>query len=100
MSRVASVLVCLLACSPVWACARPPAPDPIVRTVEVAVPIATPCRVSVGPAPAYADSADALRQAADIFEAMKLRAAGRAQRQAREAVLQAALDGCAGEVRP
>ncbi|ASE39360.1 hypothetical protein [Brevundimonas vesicularis] len=96
MSRVATVLVCLLVAS----CARPPIPEPIVRTVEVAVPIATPCRVSVGPAPAYADSAEALRQAGDIFEAMKLRAAGRAQRQAREAVLQAALDGCAGEVPP
>lgn len=93
--RVSLLLCCLVA-----ACASAPPPEPVVRTVEVAVPIATPCRVSVGPAPAYADSADALRQAADIFEAMKLRAAGRAQRQAREAVLQAALDGCAGEVRP
>lgn len=64
------------------------------------MPIANPCRVSVGPAPAYADAPEALRQAPDVFEAMKLRAAGRAQRQAREAVLQAALDGCAGEVRP
>lgn len=96
MIRRASLLLCCLAA----ACASAPPPEPVVRTVEVAVPIATPCRVSVGPAPAYADSADALRQAADIFEAMKLRAAGRAQRQAREAVLQAALDGCAGEVRP
>ena len=87
-------------CCLVTACASAPPPEPVIRTVEVAVPIATPCRVSVGPAPAYADSADALRQAADIFDAMKLRAAGRAQRQAREAVLQAALDGCAGEVRP
>lgn len=93
--RVSLLLCCLVA-----ACASAPPPEPVVRTVEVAVPIATPCRVSVGPAPAYADSADALRQAADIFDAMKLRAAGRAQRQAREAVLQAALDGCAGEVRP
>lgn len=96
MIRRASLLLCCL----VAACASAPPPEPVVRTVEVAVPIATPCRVSVGPAPAYADSADALRQAADIFDAMKLRAAGRAQRQAREAVLQAALDGCAGEVRP
>ena len=93
--RVSLLLCCLVA-----ACASAPPPEPVVRTVEVAVPIATPCRVSVGPAPTYVDSADALRQAADIFEAMKLRAAGRAQRQAREAVLQAALDGCAGEVRP
>jgi len=96
MIRRASLLLCCL----VAACASAPTPEPVVRTVEVAVPIATPCRVSVGPAPAYVDSADALRQAADIFEAMKLRAAGRAQRQAREAVLEAALDGCAGEVRP
>lgn len=96
MIRRASLLLCCL----VAACAPAPPPEPVVRTVEVVVPIATPCRVWVGPAPAYADSADALRQAADIFEAMKLRAAGRAQRQAREAVLQAALDGCAGEVRP
>lgn len=96
MIRRASLLLCGL----VAACASTPPPETVVRTIEVAVPIATPCRVSVGPAPTYVDSADALRQAADIFEAMKLRAAGRAQRQAREAVLQAALDGCAGEVRP
>ena len=96
MTRVAALIACLL----VAACARPPAPDPVVRTVEVAVPVATPCRPNIGPPPTYADAPEALRQAADIFEAMKLRIAGREQRQAREAVLQAALDGCAGEVRP
>lgn len=96
MIRAVALLACLSAC----ACARPPAPEPIVRTVEVLVPVPTLCRPDIGPAPQYADAPEALRQAADIFDAMKLRAAGRAQRQAREAVLQAALDGCAGEVRP
>ncbi|WEK38666.1 MAG: hypothetical protein P0Y50_08880 [Candidatus Brevundimonas colombiensis] len=92
MIRVTVVLACLM----LTACATRPAPEPVVRTVDVLVPIATPCRVSVGPAPDYVDSDEALRTAADIFEAMKLRIAGRDQRQAREAVLQAALDGCAG----
>lgn len=96
MIRAAAVLACLI----LTACATRPPPEPIVRTIEVAVPVATPCRVSVGPAPSYADADDALRAAGDIFEAMKLRIAGREQRQAREAILEAALEGCAGERRP
>ena len=101
MSRVLAVPAGLVAAGLVLAsCASRPPAQPIVRTIEVAVPIATPCRVSVGPAPDYVESDDALRRAGDIFEAMKLRVAGREQRQAREAVLEAALDGCAGERRP
>lgn len=93
-------IVALMACLSLCACARPTAPEPVVRTVEVLVPVATACRPDIGPAPQYADTPEALREAANIFDAMKLRAAGREQRQAREAVLQAALDGCAGEARP
>lgn len=77
-------------------CAKPPIPEPIVRTVEVLVPVPVPCRPDVGPEPVYADDPALLAAAPDVFEAMKLRIAGREQRRAREAVLVAALAGCAG----
>ena len=87
------LIACLLA---LGACAPRPAPEPIVRTVEVRVPVPVPCRPDVGPEPVYADSPEALAAAPDVFEAMKLRIAGRDQRRGREAVLSAALAGCAG----
>ena len=85
----------LLVCVSMAACAPRPAPQPIVRTVTVNVPVPIPCRPDVGPEPLYPDNPEALAAAADIFEAMKLRIAGRTERAAREAVLKAALAGCA-----
>ena len=89
MVRVAlACLLCLVACAPRLK------PEPIVRTVTVQVPVPVPCRPDLGPEPEYADSPEALAAATDVFEAMKLRIAGRDQRHAREAVLRAALEGC------
>jgi len=88
------LIACLLALS---ACAPRPAPEPIVKTVEVQVPVAVPCRPDIGPEPVYADSPEALAAAPDVFEAMKLRIVGRGQRIARGAVLIAAIEGCRAE---
>ncbi|WP_297803373.1 hypothetical protein [uncultured Brevundimonas sp.] len=86
--RIAALLVAL----PLTACA----PTVITKTeyVEVKVPVPVPCTVNIGPAPEYADTAEAVQAAPDIFEAVKLLLAGREQRIAREAVTTAALSGC------
>lgn len=88
--------ILLACCMLLAACATRPVPEPIVNTIEVAVPVPVPCRPDIGPEPAYADSAEALAAAPDVFEAMKLRIVGRAQRIARDGVKSAALAGCAG----
>jgi len=77
-----------------------PPPEPIVRMVEVKVPVDDPAcpRAAVaelGTAPAYPDTDGALRMAADLFERVKLLLAGRELREAREAALIGALAECA-----
>jgi hypothetical protein len=74
----------------------PPAPEPIIRTVEVRVPVPQPCPIldRLGPAPTYPDTAEALRAAPNLFERVKLLVAGRALRIAREAALIAAAQAC------
>ncbi len=42
-------------------------PLPVVQTVEVKVPVATPCPDKRAPAPAYPDTPGALKGAPDIF---------------------------------
>lgn len=61
---------------------------------EVRVPIAVKCAADPGQDPAFADTPEAIRQAADIFERVKLLLAGREQREARIAELEAANAGC------
>jgi hypothetical protein len=69
------------------------APDRVsVQTVDV--PVAQPCKVDVGPAPAYPDTVAAIEGAPDIFERAKLYAAGRLMRISREIVLEAAISAC------
>ena len=67
-----------------------------VRSVEVRIPVAVPCDARTGPTPAYPDTDAALREAADLFERVKLLLAGRELREAREAELDAAVRGCSG----
>jgi len=76
-------------------------PEPVVRTVEVKVPVDDPACVRaamkrIGPAPAYPDAPEKLRAAANIFERVQLILAGRAMRAAREDALTAALEVCGG----
>lgn len=68
--------------------------EPVIRTVEVRVPVAVRCGSDPGPDPAFSDTPEALRGAADIWERVKLLLAGRAQRDARLIELKAASAGC------
>jgi hypothetical protein len=83
----------IIACG-LSACATPAPPEPIVRTVEVKVPIPIRCTPSLSPAPAYPDSDTAIASTLDIFQLGQMYRAGRALRIAREAELEAALRGC------
>ena len=79
------------------ACGGGERPEPQIRTVEVQVPVPVPCDAAgrLGPAPAYPDTDEALRAAADIFAQTQLLLAGRALRIARLDGAEAALRTCA-----
>lgn len=77
------------------ACATQPAPVATIRTVEVKVPVPTPCvPAALGPAPAYPDTAAALRAAPDAADRYRLMAAGRLLRDQRLAELEPVVKGC------
>lgn len=88
-ARHVSVLAVCFTCV---ACSTPR--EPAIRTVEVKVPIPTPCAAKPGPAPNYPDSDAALKGAPNLAEALKLLLAGRVLRIGREAELEAAVKGC------
>lgn len=88
-AMIAGVLL-LAACS-----TTPKAPpEPVVRTVEVQVPVPVACPVDEPPVVAYPDSRTAIRSAPNIAERARLYAAGRPLREATEAELRAALRAC------
>jgi len=64
------------------ACATRPA-EPLLKPVEVTVPVAIACPARRAPAPAYPDTAAALAAAPDLFERVKLLLAGRVLRDER-----------------
>lgn len=75
-------------------------PEPIIKVVEVKVPIDSPdcAREAVerlGGPPAYPDTGEALTEAQGLFERVKLLLAARALRIAREQALADALIICA-----
>ncbi len=78
------------------ACASPAAPEPIIRTVEVRVPVPVSCIPADfdRDGPAYPDTDAALLGAEDPAERYSLLWAGRGIRQAREAELMGVLEGC------
>ena len=84
-------------CAFLAACATHPVPDQVSGTVEKDIPVAVPCSVSAGPAPDFADTdfAIAATPKGDIFGLARLYAAGRPQRLAYIAKLEAANAGCA-----
>jgi len=71
------------------------APEPRVVTVEVAVPVASPCvPAGLGATPEYPDTDEALRQAPDAATRYQLLAAGRPLRAARLGELEPVVAGC------
>lgn len=89
----------LALCLTVAACASGPAlppPEPIIRTVEIKVPVQVPCPAleKLGAEPIYPDTDAALKAAANLFERVKLLMAGRVLRMARGAAVAAALASC------
>lgn len=73
-----------------------PAPEPIVVTKEVKVPVSTPCipATYARTRPDYVDNDAALRAAEDAAARYQLLWGGRAQRQAREKENEAVIAGC------
>lgn len=87
---LAGVTLFLSGCGP--AASRP---EPIVRTVEVAVPVSSPCvPAMLGAAPDYPDTDSALRAAPDAAERYLLIARGRLLRVARLGELETVVAGC------
>lgn len=70
--------------------------EPAVRTVEVRVPVHEPCPIAEPAAPDYADDDADLKAAPNLFERVKLLAAGRLQRIAHQSELEAWGRACAG----
>lgn len=70
--------------------------EPTIRTVEVAVPVHTPCKLTPPVEPTFADTDQALRDAPDHVERVRLLVIGRLQRIAHDAELHAYAAGCAG----
>jgi len=72
------------------------APEPVVVTKEVRVPVAVACVPSnyQTARPNYVDSDSLLKQAADAAERLQLLWAGRAQRIARERENEIVISGC------
>lgn len=78
-------------------CATRPtaAPEPIVTTIRVNVPVTAPCvPASLQPANEYPDTDSALRRASDAAERYLLLVAGRALRVARLNELEPIVAGC------
>ncbi len=87
------VIVKLFCCAFVSACAT--TPEPIIRTVEVKVPVLVSCvPVDFPPPPEYPDTQEALDAAPDPAEGMSLIGQGRLLRQARLMEVEAVVEGC------
>lgn len=86
-------IICLVACLALVGCAT--TSEPTVRTVEVRVPIHAPCTATPPAEPDFADTDDALRQAPNHIERVKLLLIGRLQRIAHDAELHAYAQACA-----
>lgn len=89
-------LIALPFLATVAGCATTRSPEPVVVTQVVKEPVSVPCVPENYDRrrPDYIDSDRRLREAADAAERYQLLWGGRAQRQAREQVNEAALSGC------
>lgn len=89
------ILISTLALPLLAACGHAPAPRIETHTVTVQVPVPVPCAVDV-PDPIYSDTDEALRNAPDLFERVKLLLAGRVERDAHDQTEKAARAACNG----
>lgn len=91
MRAIILALGCLTA-----ACASPAPPEPIIRTVEVQVPVPVSCIPADADltAPDYPDTDTALLEAPDAAARYRLLYAGRGLREAFEVELVAILEAC------
>ena len=101
MSRLQTVYRVLVAAAlalAATACHTTPSepPQPVVRTVEVAVQVPVPCPAldQLGPEPVYPDTADAIANADGIGELARLYATGRLMRIQRLAEYAAVKQAC------
>jgi hypothetical protein len=78
------------------ACTPTPPPEPIVRTIEVKVPVSVYCDEDPQP-PVFANNNDALAAAPNVLEVIKLHIAGTGQRIDFQREQAAALAVCRGE---
>jgi len=77
------------------ACATKAPPEPIVRTVEVKVPVPVECvPAGLTVPPVYVDTDAALKAAAGPEDRFQLLAAGRIQRNQRLAQVEPVIKGC------
>lgn len=93
---VPAALILLAVLCLLLGCATPPTPEPVIRTVEVRVPVPVRCTPMLSPEPDYPATDEARAMAADIFEGVKLLLAEIILRKAREAELKDQLAACAG----
>ena len=76
-------------------CATNDAPEPVIRTVTVQVPVAVSCvPENLGPAPVYPDTPQALADAPDAAARFAIIAAGRLLRIQRAAEVEPVIAGC------
>lgn len=70
-------------------------PEPVVKIVEVKVPVSRSCvPKALGAPPSYVDSDAALRKAAGLEDRYQLLYAGRKQRVARAGEVEPVINGC------
>lgn len=89
------LLAPLLLCVAVTGCATTPTPEPVVETIEVAVPVPVSCvPENLGEPETYSDTDEALVAADDGAERYRLLAIGRSQRNDRLGALETVVRGC------
>ena len=77
------------------ACTHTAPPEPVVRTVEIKVPVPVTCvPASLGEPTGYVDTDEALKSAAGPEDLFQLLAAGRIQRNQRLARVEPVIKGC------
>lgn len=89
------LLAPLLLCVAVAGCTTMPTPEPVVETIEVAVPVPVSCVPdALGEPEVYSDTDEALVAAEDGAERYRLLTIGRSQKNDRLDELEAVVHGC------